>query len=317
MKFIRRLIAVLVMIAGILGLVLSLAGLVGIWMAKPTIETYAGSTILTLNNSIGTSQQVMKTTGDALGATIDSVDALSTMLGATAASVEGTQPVLDQLNTFMGESLPATMESATISLKTAQEGAVVLDSAIQSLDAFRSVMSAVPLVGGFVEQPAQPYDPETSLAESLGDLASNLEGLPDQFVEMSASLDKADDSMGTIQSSLVTMSDSVAFISTSLAEYQAMIGQSSASMDDLKTMLTSIQTNLPNILNGVAIVMSLFFFWLLAAQVVILSQGWELFQGTVDRMEGGDDEPPVVVEVDASETDASEADASETDAKSE
>jgi hypothetical protein len=31
--------------------------------------------------------------------------------------------------------------------------------------------------------------------------------------------------------------------------------------------------------------MSLFFAWLLAAQVVMLSQGWELFQGTADRME--------------------------------
>jgi len=32
------------------------------------------------------------------------------------------------------------------------------------------------------------------------------------------------------------------------------------------------------------IVLSVFFLWLLAAQIVILSQGWELFQGTADRM---------------------------------
>jgi hypothetical protein len=39
-------------------------------------------------------------------------------------------------------------------------------------------------------------------------------------------------------------------------------------------MLTKIQKNLPTILNGTAAVFSLFFFWLLAAQIVILSQGW-------------------------------------------
>ena len=31
---------------------------------------------------------------------------------------------------------------------------------------------------------------------------------------------------------------------------------------------------------------TLFLVWLLAAQVVILSQGWELYQGTADRLEG-------------------------------
>jgi hypothetical protein len=43
----------------------------------------------------------------------------------------------------------------------------------------------------------------------------------------------------------------------------------------------------------VALVLSLFFLWLLAAQVVILSQGWELYQGTAGRMEGAAPEPVV------------------------
>jgi hypothetical protein len=72
-----------------------------------------------------------------------------------------------------------------------------------------------------------------------------------------------------------------------------MITQSESSMDDVKLMLVNIQDNLTNILNGAAIVLSLFFFWLLAAQIVIFSQGWELYQGTTDRMEGGEAEPLV------------------------
>src|SRR3990170_2647869 len=97
----------------------------------------------------------MEITARALGATVDSVDALSTMLGATATSVEETMPVLDQLNTIMGDRLPSALDSATVSLKTAQQAAAVLDSAIKSLDNFRAVLSATPLVGAFVEQPAQ------------------------------------------------------------------------------------------------------------------------------------------------------------------
>ena len=83
------------MLAGVLGLILSIAGLVGVWMVKPAIATYLDSTIVTLRSSIDTSQSVMQVTSKALGATVDSVDALSVMLGATATSVSDAQPVLD------------------------------------------------------------------------------------------------------------------------------------------------------------------------------------------------------------------------------
>ncbi len=294
MKGLRRILGVLVMLAGILGLVLSIAGLVGIWVLKPTVATTIDNTITMLNSAVTTSQQAMQIAGDALGGTVKSVEALSTMLTATATSVQDTQPMLDQLKVFMGEKLPATMDSAVSSLRAAQRGAEVADSAIKSLDTFRFMLSAVPFVGSAIEQPTQAYDPDTSLAESLGDLADGLEGLPPMFVDMSENLDQADDNLATVQTSLTTMSSSVGLISSSLSQYQAMVSQSQASMGNLTATLTSVQTNLNNILNTVALVFSLFFVWLLAAQIVILSQGWELYQGTAGRMEGGDVEAVAV-----------------------
>jgi len=292
MKFMRRILGILVMLAGILGLLLSLAGLVAVWYYKPVVADSADKTIVVLTSSVTTSKETLQITGDALGATIDSVDALSDMLSTTATSVEDTKPVLDKLNTFMGDELPSTIESATTSLETAQQAAQVLDGAIKSLDTFRSVLSGVPLIGSLVEQPEAAYNPEVPLADSLGDLASNLEGLPELFTGISEDMDKADDNLVTIQDNLTTMSDSVSLISSSLSEYETMITQSETSMEDLMSILTNIRVNLTKILDGVAIGLSLFFFWLLAAQVVIFSQGWELYQGTADRMETADAESP-------------------------
>ena len=285
MKFLRRFLGIFVMIAGILGLLLSLAGLVGVWIARPTLTGYVNTTLNTLDSSIRTSQQVMDVTGQALGGTIASVEALSEMLIVTAASVEGTQPVLEQVNSIMGETVPDSLVTASASLKTAQQAAEVLDSAIKSLENFRFVISATPLLGALVDQPSQAYNPEIPLADSLGDLAVILEDLPDKFTQMAEDLDKADDNLTSVQTNLITMSESVKLISKSLKEYEAMIGQSKASMDNLLAMLTNIQNNLPTILNAIAAGFSIFFLWLLAAQVVILSQGWELFQGTTNRME--------------------------------
>ena len=291
MNVVRRILGILVMIAGILGLVLSLAGLVGVWVAKPTVEVYAGTTIDTLNDSIDVSQGVMKTTGEALGATIDSVDQLSAMLGTTAAAVEDTKPVLDQIDKMMATTLPATLQTTADSLYTAQDAAQVLESTIRSLDTFRFLLAGTPLIGDLVAQSGQVYNPEIPMADSLGELAANLETLPETFVDMSASLSETDEKLVAVQGNLSSMAESVGLISSSLTEYQQMIGQSQSSMDNLKSVLTNLQTNLPTILNVAAFVMTLFFIWLLAAQVVILSQGWELFQGTADRMEAKPDEP--------------------------
>lgn len=288
MKVIRRVLGVIVMIAGILGLVLSLAGVVSVWVLKPTISGYLDTTLRTLHTSIDTSEKAMVVTGEALGATVASVDALSAMLNTTAASVEDTKPVLEKVNFLLGETVPSTMESASNSLETAQQAAVILDSTIKSLENFRTVLSAAPLVGAFVEQPEQPYDPEVPLADSLGELSDTLNTLPATFTEMATDLDKADDNLVVIQDNLTTMSGSVALISESLSEYQTMVAQSQASMESLRAILDNIKNNQTTILNGLAIALSVFFFWLLAAQVVIFTQGWELYQGTADRMEGGE-----------------------------
>lgn len=286
MSFLRRILGLLVMVAGILGLLLSIAGLVGVWMVKPTITANANTTIDTLTTSIDTSQSVMKITEEALGATIESVNALSDMLGTTADTVEGTQPMLDEIDVIMADTLPSTLEATTASLYTAQSAAVVLESTIQSLDAFRFLLSTTPVLSDFVPPPEETYSPEVPLADSLGDLAASLEDLPDTFVKMTTNLSATDANLTSIQVNLNTMSDSVGFISTSLGEYQAMIIQSQSSMDDVKAILDRVQTNLPNILNGVVTGLSLFLIWLLVIQIVILSQGWELYQGTAGRMEG-------------------------------
>lgn len=286
MKVIRRVLGIFVMIAGLIGLLISLTGLVGLFWVRPRVVTSVNTTIATLTSSIETSQKVMIITSDALGASVKSVDALSATLHSTSVSVKDTQPVLAQMNTVMGKQLPATLTAATDSLKASQEAAKSLESTIQSLDTFRSVMSTTPFLSAFVPASQEKYDPEKPLADSLGEVAVSLEDMPDTLSDMAANMDKADDNLDEIETNLTTMSESVASISKSLKEYQQMVGQSQESMESLKSILTGVQTNLNPILNGVTIGLALLLIWLLTAQIVIFSQGWELFQGTASRMEG-------------------------------
>jgi len=294
MTFLRRLLGIFVMLAGIIGLVLSIAGLVGLWLARPVLTQSITATINTLSSSVDTSQKTLVITNQALGATVDSVDALSEMLGTTAVTVEDTQPIFTEVNGLMGETLPTTVEAATSSLNAAQEAAKSLEVAIKSFDTFRAIVGATPFLSAFVPANQQAYNPEKPLAASLGELSASIKDIPTSFLDISKSIDKADNNLGTIQANLETMSKNTALISDSLKQYQGMIGESQSSMDQLKGMLTDVQNNLGRILNIATLVLGLFFLWLLAAQAVIFSQGWELYNGTAGRMEGGAPEPAPV-----------------------
>ena len=291
MAILRRLLGIFVMIAGIIGLALSLAGLAGLWMARPMVTASIDATVATLSNSVDISQETLVITDEALGATVASLEALSEMLGATAATVEDTQPVITQLNSLMGETLPTTLEAAGDSLEAAAAAAQSLESAIQSFDTFRAVLGTAPLLSAFMPASHQPYNPEKPLAESLDELSASLEDMPATFEDISVNVEKAGGNLDLVKSNLDTMSQSVIMISTGLEQYQAMIGESQASMDNLESMITGVHSNLPRILNVATIVIGLFLAWLLAAQVVIFSQGWELYHGTAGRMEGPAQEP--------------------------
>jgi hypothetical protein len=291
MAILRRILGIFVMIAGVVGILLSLAGLVGVFVVKPTLTTSIDSIIDTLNTSIDTSKSVMLITSDALGATVNSVDALSEVLGTTADTLGDTQPVVVQITSLMGETLPVALQAANDSLGAAEAAARSLEGAILSFEAFKGVLQATPFIGDMIPASDTAYNPDKPLSDSLGELAVSLQDIPGKFEEMSTSLDNADDNLGLIQTNLETMSENVALISVSLQQYQDMVGASQASMDDLQTMLTNIQDNLDKILNIAMIVIVIFFLWLLAAQVVILSQGWELFNGTASRMDTGAPEP--------------------------
>lgn len=296
MSVLRKVLGVFVMIAGLIGLVISIAGLAGLWMVRPGLTTSINTMIVTLTDTLDTSLTAMDVTNEALGGAVKSIDALSEMLANTADSVSKTQPVIDEVNGMMGEKLPATFEAANDSLKAAEDAATSMEGAIKSFDTFRTVMGAVPMVSAFLPAADKPYSPEKPLADSLGDLAVSLEDMPATFKEISQNLDQADNNLELIKTNLDVMSTNVSLISSSIGQYQTMIGDSKYSMGNLKTMLAGIQTNLERTVNTAAAALALFFLWLLAAQVVIFSQGWELFQGTAGRMEGGAPEAVVVSE---------------------
>jgi flagellin-like hook-associated protein FlgL len=287
MAFFRRMLGVFVMGAGIIGLLLSLGGLIGVIVVRPRLYASLDATLTTLSSAVDTSQKTLVITDQALDAAISSVDTLSSMLSATAQTVADSLPVITQVRDLSGETLPATFTAVEDSLRAAQAAAQSLEGAIRSFESFRSVLGAVPFLSAVVPDAQTSYSPDKPLAVSLGEISASLDEMPDQFMAMSTSFASTDDDLSAVQSDLATMAGSVAQISTSLSQYQAMVKESQTSMENLQSLLTDARSRLPLALTGLTVALGLFFLWLMAAQVGIFSQGLELFHGTAQVMNLG------------------------------
>lgn len=286
MKLLRKILGIIVMLAGILGLLLSLAGLGATWYYRPSMESAFNNILTTLSSSLDLSQEGLRVTEDALTAAVGSIDALQQTVKATAASLGSTQPVLEGITGFMGDQLPATLDAARSSLNAAQQGAQVVDNAIQSLNTFQSVISAIPIISAFMPAPPQTTTEEgTPLSEALGDVSESLAGLPDLSAELSVDLEAAAGSLTDVEDALNLMAENIGGITESLEGYLSMVQRSQASMKGLQSQLDLWQTNLPTLVNAIALIASLFLVWLLIAQIVIFTQGLELYQGTATRFE--------------------------------
>lgn len=282
----RSYLGIFVMSAGVLGLILSLTGLVGILIVRPGFITGVNSTVDILYSSVDTSLKAMEITNETLTATANSVDGLAEMLTSTVTTVDDASLVLDQLNEITGEKLPETLDAASTSLKAAEQAAKSLEGAIKSFEGFQKIVSAIPLLNAFVPKSSTTYLPEKPLAESLGEMSSSLEEIPVILTGMSKDIRNAESNLNTVQDNMKAITENVILIADGFREYKSIIKESISSLEQMKTMLETARENSQKAINWFTFFVILFFIWLLAAQVVILSHGWELFNRKTNRLDG-------------------------------
>jgi ABC-type transporter Mla subunit MlaD len=195
---------------------------------------------------------------------VDLIGNLQATVETTAKAISSTNPLIDEIAGLMEEDLPNTIRATQTSLETAQQSAATIDTLLRA-------MSGIPLIG-----PSIGYDPEVPLSEALGQVAQNLEDLPDAFIGMQENLVNTQSNLQIFESDLTVMAESVGQIQSSVAQYDQVIGGYQASLDQLLTQLNTISANLPNIVRMISIGLTAFLVWMAIAQLGLITQGWEL-----------------------------------------
>jgi len=260
MKVFKIIIGFILILAAILGLVFSIYGIININRYNAIISENLINNIDIIVSTLETTAQGLSDTQDSLNAATVALVSLQNTINTTADTISSSEPMLDTLGKLLDEDLPDTISATQTSFETAQESAKVIDS----------VLKAVSFLPGI------NYDPKTPLHEALADVSESLDGIPESLAGMNDSIEDTSHNLQVIQVDLFLMKDTIRQIENSLSSSEDVLEQYQKTISSIQTQISDLQEKIPNIINTVSILLYIFLGWMAAAQIGLITQGWEL-----------------------------------------
>jgi hypothetical protein len=228
---------------------------------------------------------VNQATRDSLDVTISTLDSLQDnldlageLIGATTTSLESVEASLDALeasfvpgSAVVGDASDLTASTAP-SLRNVTGTLRRLETLGSQIDTILSSLSSLPLT--------PDYDPEQGLGDTFGQLATDLEPLPDELEATSASLAELEAVLPALQTELGALADSVRAVNDGLAGSEELLDGYQANLDQARAVAEGSRRDLSRdeiLLRLVIVVAGL---TALAAQLVPLWLGSELLDRT-------------------------------------
>lgn len=254
-----RLVGMSLIASGLLGILLSIGGMVLVGRATSAAQQSLARQIDTLDSALSATGEGLALAGDILSDLEGTLGSLSTAVSGATRAISDTEPALVSLQALTGDSLPRTIGSTRQALASAQETARIVDNVLGTLGIF-----------------GVRYEPEVPLHSAIGEVSDSLAPIPGSLIEVSAGLATANDNLHTLTEDLSEVATGLDRIAASVDESTAIVDEYTAVVDTLRADVAALRESAPGWINlarwGGFVLMA----WFGLAQIGLLAQGREL-----------------------------------------
>ncbi len=258
-----RSIGLVVVLAAISGLLVSLAGIAGVWRVMRSMKTGLATTLDLAGTTLQTTSEAMAIAGGALDQADDSLSALVDTLQTAGQSLHDTIPLVDTLALVATEDVPETVLATQAALESAQVSAGVVDATL-------AVLTSIPLL------PVERYEPGMSLSQALADVSASLDPISESLSSLQTPLADTRANLAAFEAQFAAVAGDVEQISLSLAEARGITEQYQQVITALQRQLDLARASLPRQLDRVAWFLTILLAWLSIAQLGLMMQGFEM-----------------------------------------
>lgn len=258
----RKIIGTTFIIASIIGLILSAAGIVLVWVVREPLTTNLVNTIDLVSTTLEATSSGLSAVDETLSSTILNISTLESTIETASKSVDESVPMVESISGLLSGNLPAAIEATQTGLTTLQDAAGTIESTMQ-------LLTSIPFI------PIDKYAPEVAFTDALEDISGNLDPISQSLVEMESTLNTTQGNMNEIAAELGDISQNISDLNRSLSDIQSVIEQYQEVITTAQEKVDSIQTNLGMIITVTAWIFTIIFIWLGIAQLGLLTQGLE------------------------------------------
>jgi len=255
-------IGVALILAGILGLVLSIGGLVLLPQLERQAAQVAEEQIDVLDRALSATMDGLLTAEASVGQAAEAIDALEGMMVDVGQAIEDTVPVINVAAELLSGQLPSTIETTQDTLTSVAASARLVDDIL-------SMISVIPFLG------TDRYSPDVPLHQGFQDVADGLEGIPELLLGAGEGLDSGAESLRDVEEGVAAMGGSISEAVTSLDSAKAVLGDYQQIIGDLQGTVSYVRQSLSGWLRAIRWGLTLALIWLGVAQIGLITQGWE------------------------------------------
>jgi hypothetical protein len=269
-----RLIAVVLLLVGIVGIGIAVAGaLFGIQVVDSlgedldqTLELTSES-LDTVNDTLLVTKQTVSQTGQAISTIGNTTDSVAQLL-------DDAQPLLDNVSMVVTENVPDSLEATQSAIPNLVEVASTVDNTLETLSSFQFERTILGVPIGF--DLGIDYDPEAPFDESVAQIGTSLEGVPESLRGLQVPLANASNNLATVSDNLQTLSTDLAQIEGSVEEIEPLLDDYIGIVNQIQENITQTQTNIDNQLQMVKTGIIILFVWFGLNQLVPIYLGADL-----------------------------------------
>ncbi|UCE00671.1 MAG: hypothetical protein JSV42_08160 [Chloroflexota bacterium] len=261
----RRIIGYSFVVAAIIGLIFSIAGIALVWSVKGSLSNKMVGALDLISTTLDATSSGLDTLDNTLTGTISQLTSLEQTLQTASKGVDDTVPMVDTMTGLLTSDIPLAIDATQTGLATLQEAAGALETTLQ-------LVTSIPFL------PIEPYDPDTPLTEAIDGVSQSLDAIPNSLSDMKDPLKTTTGNLTMLAAQLKIISRGVSDLKADLYEMQLVLGQYKKVISRIQKRVNAIQTNLDTIINVSAWVFTVIFVWLGIAQLGLLTQGLERIQ---------------------------------------
>lgn len=273
----RRIIGLLMLALGTIGIVISAAG---VFFGRQAVDaTFKGldDTLALATDGLDTavaSLELAKTTLGDVNSGLDTVEIATLNMAKT---VTDTRPLLDQVSVVVSQNAPNSVEAMQASIPALASVAATIDQTLIILSQFRidEVVFGIPLQYdlGIDYQPTVPFD------QAFIGLGDSLDGLPEELRSVEGNLAIANANLAAISDSIVAISADIDVINGRVAEVPAQLDSYTGIVRQINDSFAGIRTQVTQQQERVKLILTFVLVWWGMPQLALVMIGWDFLFG--------------------------------------